>query len=108
VKGDASKKIAYGELIGGKRFNTSLKWNGTYGNSLSVSGVAKPKPVQELNVVGKAIPRDEIPLMATGRYTYIVDVKIHGMLHGRSVKPPIPGSKLVSVDESSVRNLPGF
>jgi CO/xanthine dehydrogenase Mo-binding subunit len=64
--------------------------------------------VQELKVMGKPIPRDEIPLMATGKYTYIVDVKVPGMVHGRSIKPLIPGSTLLGVDESSVRNLPGF
>ena len=30
------------------------------------------------------------------------------MVHARNVKPPFAGAKLVSVDESSVRNLPGF
>jgi nicotinate dehydrogenase subunit B len=105
---DSSKKIGYGQLIGGQRFNTTLTWNGMYGNALSVSGVAKLKPVQELRAVGKPIHRDEIPLMATGRYTYNIDVKVPGMVHGRSVKPPIPGSKLMGVDESSVKNIPGF
>ena len=108
AKNDTSKTITYARLIGGKRFNTKLKWNGAYGNTLSVSGTAKRKPVQELKVIGKSIPRDEIPLMATGRFTYIVDVKVPGMVHGRSVKPSVPGSTLVSVDEASVRNVPGF
>jgi len=108
VKENPSKNISYGELIGGQRFNTKLTWNEMYGNNLAVQGIAKPKPVQQLNVIGKRIRRDEIPLMATGKYTYNVDVKVPGMVHGRSVKPPIPGSKLMSVDESSVKNLPGF
>jgi CO/xanthine dehydrogenase Mo-binding subunit len=30
------------------------------------------------------------------------------MVHARNVKPPVAGAKLVSIDESSVRNLPGF
>jgi len=108
VKTDPARNISYGEMIGGQRFNTKLMWNEMYGNNLAVSGVAKPKPVQQLNVIGKRIRRDEIPLMATGKYTYNVDVKVPGMVHGRSVKPPIPGSKLMSIDESSVKNVPGF
>src|SRR5262249_9945905 len=108
VKSSPSKNISYGELIGGQRFNTKLTWNEMYGNNLAVSGIAKPKPVQQLNVIGKPIHRDEIPLMATGKYTYNIDVKVPGMVHGRSVKPPIPGSKLASVDESSVKSIPGF
>jgi len=30
------------------------------------------------------------------------------MVHARNVKPPFAGAKLMSIDESSVRNLPGF
>src|SRR3954462_5403409 len=35
-------------------------------------------------------------------------MKLPGMVHARNVKPPLAGATLVSVDESSVRNLPGF
>ena len=30
------------------------------------------------------------------------------MLHARNVKPPLAGATLVSVDESSVKDVPGF
>ena len=30
------------------------------------------------------------------------------MLHARNVKPPVAGAKLVSIDESSVKSVPGF
>jgi CO/xanthine dehydrogenase Mo-binding subunit len=30
------------------------------------------------------------------------------MVHARNVKPPVAGAKLVSIDEASVRNVPGF
>src|ERR1700680_5075679 len=48
VKGDPSKRVTYGELIGGKRFNVVL----TGANVNAVTGVAKLKPVQELRTVG--------------------------------------------------------
>src|SRR5206468_2091921 len=34
--------------------------------------------------------------------------KLPGMVHARNVKPPVAGAKLVSIDESSVRNIPGL
>ena len=34
--------------------------------------------------------------------------KLPGMVHARNVKPPFAGAKLVSIDESSVRSVPGF
>src|SRR5436309_12104303 len=30
------------------------------------------------------------------------------MVHARNVKPPVAGAKLISIDESSVRGIPGF
>ena len=39
---------------------------------------------------------------------WAVDAKPAGMVHARNVKPPVAGATLVSVDDSSVRGLPGF
>src|SRR6059036_2244288 len=53
VKADPSKKVTYGELIGGKRFNVTLTGNNIDGTT----GQAKVKPVQELKIVGKSPQR---------------------------------------------------
>src|SRR5262249_42474322 len=39
---------------------------------------------------------------------WAVDVKLPGMVHARNVKPPVAGAKLMGIDESSVRSMPGF
>jgi len=104
VKADPSKKVSYGELIGGKRFNVTLTGN----NIDATTGVAKVKPVQELKIVGKPLPRYDIPAKVDGSQKWAVDVKVPGMVHARNVKPPVAGAKLISIDESSVRGVPGF
>ena len=104
VKADPSKKVTYGELIGGRKFNVTL----TGANIDATTGVAKVKPVQELKMVGQSPQRYDIPAKVDGSNKWAVDVKLPGMVHARNVKPPVAGAKLVSVDESSVRNLPGF
>ena len=43
-----------------------------------------------------------------GPLKWAVDVKLPGMVHARNVKPPVAGARLVSIDESSVRSMPGF
>ena len=48
-----------------------------------------------------------MPAMATGTFEFVHNVRVPGMLHGRVVRPPAVGATLVSVDESSVRDLPG-
>jgi len=95
VKSDPSRKATYGELLGGKKFN------------LAVDGKAKRKHPSEWTVLGKPIPRPDMPALATGQFEFVHNVRLPGMLHGRVVRPPAIGATVVSVDESSVANMPG-
>jgi nicotinate dehydrogenase subunit B len=104
VTSDPSRTITYGELIGGRKFNVTLTGN----NVDATTGTAKLKPVQQLTLVGQSPQRYDIPAKVDGSLKWAVDVKLPGMVHARNVKPPFAGATLVSIDESSVRNLPGF
>ncbi|MEO8049956.1 MAG: molybdopterin cofactor-binding domain-containing protein [Acidobacteriota bacterium] len=95
VKGDASKKVNYGELVGGNNLNLTLDKKATR------------KPPAEWTVLGKPIGRGDMPAMATGQFEYVHNVRLPGMLHGRVVRPPAVGATLISVDESSVKDQPG-
>ncbi|MBW8866378.1 MAG: xanthine dehydrogenase family protein molybdopterin-binding subunit [Acidobacteria bacterium] len=104
LKADPTKRITYGALIGGKRFNATLTGN----NIDATTGVAKVKAVQDLTIVGQSPQRYDIPAKVDGTLTWAVDMKVPGMVHARNVKPPVAGARLVSIDESSVRGVPGF
>src|SRR5207247_3111870 len=80
----------------------------TGANIDATTGVAKVKPVQELKMVGQSPQRYDIPAKVDGSLKWAGDVRLPGMVHARNVKPPVAGAKLVSIDESSVRSLPGF
>ena len=95
AKSDVSKKVTYSELVGGKKFN------------LTLNPRARRKPASEWSILGTPVPRIEIPAMATGEFEYVHNVRVPGMLHGQAVRPPVVGSTLVSVDENSVKDLPG-
>ena len=86
VMGDAAKKITYGQLIGGKRFNTKITASGT-GWEMKVAPEVKAKDPKTYKIVGQPVKRFEIPAKVTGEHNYIHDVRIPGMLHGR-VAPP--------------------
>ena len=96
VSGGGRASLSYGELIGGKKFN------------LTVNPNAKRKPASEWNILGTSVPRLDIPALATGRFEFVHNVRVQGMLHGRVVRPPEVGATLVKVDESSVGAMPGF
>jgi nicotinate dehydrogenase subunit B len=73
------------------------------------------KPASEHRIVGRRVPRVDIPAKATGTFTYVHDVRVPGMLHGRVVRPPYAGidagpfvgKSLIRVDEHSVAHIPG-
>jgi nicotinate dehydrogenase subunit B len=95
-KTDASKKVAYADLVAGKKFD------------LKVDPAAKRKPASEWTVLGKPIGRPDMPQMATGTFEYAHNVRVPGMLHGMVVRPSAVGANLMNVDESSVSGMPGF
>ena len=104
VTADPAKRVTYGDLIGGRRFNVAL----TGENINATTGVAKIKAVQDLKIVGQPLRRYDIPPKVDGSMKWAVGAKVPGMVHARNVKPPVAGAKLISIDESSVRNIPGF
>ena len=104
LKSDPSRRVTYAELIGGRRLNVTL----TGRDINATTGVAEVKPVQELQIVGQSPQRYDIPPKVDGTLTWAVDVKLPGMVHARNVRPPVVGATLRTIDESSVRNLPGF
>ncbi len=95
-KSDPSKKVSYGQLVGGKKFD------------LKVDSNAKRKPPSEWTVLGKPVPRPDLPALVTGEFEFVHNVRVPGMLHGMVVRPPAVGATLVSVDESSVQGMPGL
>jgi CO/xanthine dehydrogenase Mo-binding subunit len=104
AKADPSRRVTYGELIGGRRFNVTL----TGEQINATTGMAKLKPVQELKITGQSLPRYDIPGKVDGSAKWAVDARVPGMVHARNVKPPFAGATLISIDEGSVRNIPGF
>ena len=89
------KRVRFGDLIGGKPF------------ALKLDPKAPLKGPAAYAVVGKPLPRPDLPAKLTGRHTYMHDFKLAGMLHGRVVHPPAIGAKLDSMDEMSISGIPG-
>jgi nicotinate dehydrogenase subunit B len=100
----ADRTITYGQLIGGRKFNVVL----TGKNTDTTAGIAPLKPVQQMKNVGRSPRRYDIPPKVNGTAKWAVDVKLPGMVHARNVRPPVAGATLVAIDESSVKNIPGF
>lgn len=89
------RAITYWQLLGGRRFDTEA------------TGVVRPKSPEQRSIVGKPAPRIDLPGIVAGTTRFIQDLTLVGMLHGRVVRPPSSGGRLLEVDEAAVRLLGG-
>jgi nicotinate dehydrogenase subunit B len=90
------RTISYAELMGGQKFNRQ------------VTGRAPLKKPQDYTIVGTSVARVDFPAKFTGQRSFLQDLEVPGMLHARLVRPPNLKCRLVSLDESSVADLPGL
>jgi nicotinate dehydrogenase subunit B len=91
----------------GKRLQIGEVVNGTT-LALDIAKDVQEKSPRAYTIVGKPVPRLDIPDKVNGHFTFMQDFKLPDMLHGRVVRPSGFGATLVSYDESSVGNIPGI
>src|SRR5947209_2845183 len=104
VRGRDNRSVSYGELIGGETIRLELA------DDVSV------KAVDAYTIVGQSVPRADLPAKAAGELTYVHDVRVPGMLHGRVVRPPYAGvdagpfvgTSLIAIDENSISDIAGL
>ena len=96
VRNDPSKSVAYGDLIGDGRFE------------LKINDKIALKSPADYKVIGKSIARVDIPDKVTGKFEYVQDVRVPGMLHARVIRPDDIGANLLSFDDSGARKVRGF
>ncbi|SAK65435.1 xanthine dehydrogenase family protein molybdopterin-binding subunit [Caballeronia ptereochthonis] len=102
IAGDGTP-LSFGSLLRGRRL------------TLTLDTAAPVKDPSRYRLVGKSSPRVDLPAKATGKLTFVHDMRVPGMLHGRVVRPPyyghdgggFVGNSLIDVDRASVGHLPG-
>ncbi|MBE0558119.1 MAG: hypothetical protein IH628_12875, partial [Proteobacteria bacterium] len=57
--------------------------------------------------IGKSIPRLDAREKVTGQAVYTVDVELPGMLHAAMLRSPRPHARIVDLDVSAAREVPG-
>jgi len=70
-------------------------------------GATEPRTASERTVIGTRVERVDLPAKIAGRPSYVQDLVLPGMLHGRVVRSPNQAATLASVDEAELRALPG-
>jgi CO/xanthine dehydrogenase Mo-binding subunit len=79
------------------------------GQALHVRATPQPPLIDPARhrVMGKAMPRVDIPGKVTGAPSYVQDLRPPAMVHARAVRPPSYGAKLESVDTGAAEKMPG-
>ncbi len=73
---------------------------------LATPGSVLKDPAQYV-VMGKPVPRVDIPAKVTGGAAYVQDLRLPGMVHARAVRPPTYGATLLKLDTTAVEAMPG-
>lgn len=96
--------VTFAALVAARRIALTLDLN------------TRTKDPAHYRIVGHTSPRVDLPAKATGQLTFVHDMRVPGMLHGRVVRPPYAGhdsgpfvgTSLVDVDRASVADVPGL
>jgi CO/xanthine dehydrogenase Mo-binding subunit len=91
-----TKKLTYAELVGDQEFR------------LKVNDKAQLKDPLQYTIVGKPIPRLDIPEKIFGRFTYMQDFKRPGMVHARVIRPAAIKASLERWNDFDCKRIPGY
>jgi CO/xanthine dehydrogenase Mo-binding subunit len=89
------KRLSYGELVRDDMLHVQAQPK------------SKLKDPATFKVIGRSVPRVDIPAKVTGGAAYVQDMRLPGMVHARIVRPPSYGAQLIECDTAAVEKLPG-
>lgn len=90
------KGLSYAQLLAGQTF------------TMKVNPSAPLKDPRDYKIVGTPVARLDIPGKIFGKFTYVHDLKLPGMLHARMVHPAAVGASLEAWNDDACRKLPGY
>lgn len=95
VNSKTNKKIGYGELTKGQQL------------LLPISDHVQVTAASDWKVAGKTVTKINGRSFITGSHQYVSDMKLPGMFYGKVLRPPSYKAKLVEVDVTRAKAMPG-
>jgi isoquinoline 1-oxidoreductase subunit beta len=65
------------------------------------------KPMSQFRLIGKDVPRVDVPSKVVGAAEFGIDVRLPGMLYGSVLRSPVHGEHPAKIDDSAAKKIPG-
>ncbi|HYZ39492.1 MAG TPA: molybdopterin cofactor-binding domain-containing protein [Stellaceae bacterium] len=95
IAAEDGRSITFGELVSGGLLHRRA------------SAQSLLEPASAYQIIGKPLPRVDIPSKVTGSAAYVQDLRLPGMVHARVVRQPSYGAALRELRTFEVERLPG-
>jgi nicotinate dehydrogenase subunit B len=95
VVADSGRSLSYADLVNERQLHFQARPE------------SKLKDPASHTIVGKPVPRMDIPGKLAGAPSYVQDLRLPGMVHARIVRPPSYGARLKALESSGVERMPG-
>ena len=89
------RSVTYWALFGGKKIG------------MKFTGSIKPKSAAQYQIVGAPAQRLDLVAKVTGKAVFVHDLDFPDMVHGRVVRPPNAGARLIDFDRAQCRQNAG-
>jgi nicotinate dehydrogenase subunit B len=89
------KRFTYGQLVAADMLHVQAQ------------PTSKLKDPVTFTLMGKSVPRVDIPAKVTGGVAYVQDLRLPNMVHARVVRPPSYGAQLTDCDTAAVEKMQG-
>lgn len=90
-----SRSATYAELLKGQELTAVIP-----------EDVGPTAPTQ-WTIAGTSVPKVDGRDFVTGKHTYLTDMRLPGMVHGKMIRPPSYGATIETVDASAAQAMPG-
>jgi len=95
VRAPDGRSAGYGEIVASESLHVDAKPTSTL------------RDPSTRTVIGKPLPRVDIPAKVTGGAAYVHDLRLPGMLHARLLRPPAYRARLRTLEPAAVERMPG-
>jgi len=93
----SGRRLSYGEIAGFGKLPAALP--AVHENEL--------KPRSQFRLIGKSVPRRDVPLKVNGTAQYAIDVRLPGMVYASALHSPVHGDAPVSWNDAEIKAMPG-